>query len=762
MNVFGKRDQRSLGQEKHASLMIQQSWKHVLAIARNDVDQIPIHLASTAPQTHRSVSPQHRLLASQQLNDATYDRERLMVQALDTLFSLTGEGHGYVTFLATMVTMLEPECPVSMAFLSHVIDRATLPSKETLRGVSPAILAKLNHAHIHTDARHIVRTWRRIASWNKKKTGMPHHHPKVNIKRNAVMIWAILAEKFAGEMIHTLWSDQVASCLIQLVANYQEDCTVRLYSLLALEKFALTGDIKNKIKLHPSGIFLALKMAIDQCTIPWSECIQTDDDDTSCDSDLEPDLQTVPSSPLSTMKQYLADQKRRLTWRVRKLSDGRKPKQPDEDNVADGNATLSLPITLATSVPTAAPAQPCPPPILNHSTNVPDDDVISHLNLSDYDPSPNGTRTPLDLDTSVPQGFGQSCRTSSTPGSSRRLDNLHRMELSHAARWSLHNVFVDRQLDEKLSWDLQNLHVIVNPFDSTPHWKFGSNGLEIRNDRLQFESARATVCVKQGKWYYEVLLVTEGIMQIGWCTSRCRFIPEEGYGVGDDQHGFAFDTYRSAVWANGTAVYPQSLQPSFRCRAGDVLGSYLDLDEGICSFFINGQDIGMTVAFEHASTTKGGTMEGLYPAFSLTTHQHILINFGDRPWMYEPDLPLPSPGQSAHWHGVHLAPGLNGHHGLETQLQQRVLQWSAQRPYCDIQGSHLSTTPSLRPALTTQLSQELDWDGPLCTMCFTEPKNTVLIPCGHGGWGASCAKLLDSCPLCRNPIEKTIVEDINA
>lgn len=23
-------------------------------------------------------------------------------------------------------------------------------------------------------------------------------------------------------------------------------------------------------------------------------------------------------------------------------------------------------------------------------------------------------------------------------------------------------------------------------------------------------------------------------MQLGWATSRCRFTPEEGYGVGDD------------------------------------------------------------------------------------------------------------------------------------------------------------------------------------------------------------------------------------
>lgn len=45
---------------------------------------------------------------------------------------------------------------------------------------------------------------------------------------------------------------------------------------------------------------------------------------------------------------------------------------------------------------------------------------------------------------------------------------------------------------------------------------------------------RATANVKVGKWYYEVLALTDGIMQIGWATERCHFVPEEGLGVGDD------------------------------------------------------------------------------------------------------------------------------------------------------------------------------------------------------------------------------------
>lgn len=57
---------------------------------------------------------------------------------------------------------------------------------------------------------------------------------------------------------------------------------------------------------------------------------------------------------------------------------------------------------------------------------------------------------------------------------------------------------------------------------------------QLRNDRNHFESVRATACVKRGKWYYEAQLLSHGIIQIGWATSRCRFSPDEGYGVGDD------------------------------------------------------------------------------------------------------------------------------------------------------------------------------------------------------------------------------------
>jgi hypothetical protein len=56
----------------------------------------------------------------------------------------------------------------------------------------------------------------------------------------------------------------------------------------------------------------------------------------------------------------------------------------------------------------------------------------------------------------------------------------------------------------------------------------------LRNDKRYYESIRGTACVKKGKWYYEVLLMSHGIIQIGWATSKCCFSPDDGQGIGDD------------------------------------------------------------------------------------------------------------------------------------------------------------------------------------------------------------------------------------
>ncbi|MEQ2200688.1 hypothetical protein XENOCAPTIV_001659, partial [Xenoophorus captivus] len=107
-----------------------------------------------------------------------------------------------------------------------------------------------------------------------------------------------------------------------------------------------------------------------------------------------------------------------------------------------------------------------------------------------------------------------------------------------------------------------------------------------------FSSIRATTCVYKGKWAYEVLISSQGLMQIGWCTLSCRFnqevmmtmksqarfdgpdqysrwslfSPQEG--VGDTPDSYAYDGNRVRKWNVTTTNYGKVKQGS----CGSVCG----------------------------------------------------------------------------------------------------------------------------------------------------------------------------------------------
>ena len=47
---------------------------------------------------------------------------------------------------------------------------------------------------------------------------------------------------------------------------------------------------------------------------------------------------------------------------------------------------------------------------------------------------------------------------------------------------------------------------------------------QARCDASSFESVRCTFQVNSGIWYYEVTLLTDGVMQIGWATKSSSFL----------------------------------------------------------------------------------------------------------------------------------------------------------------------------------------------------------------------------------------------
>ncbi|XP_056661027.1 E3 ubiquitin-protein ligase RNF123 isoform X1 [Monodelphis domestica] len=156
----------------------------------------------------------------------------------------------------------------------------------------------------------------------------------------------------------------------------------------------------------------------------------------------------------------------------------------------------------------------------------------------------------------------------------------------------------------------------------------GFEGLLLVDDDLlgvighsNFGSIRATTCVYKGKWIYEVLISSQGLMQIGWCTLNCRFNQEEG--VGDTPDSYAYDGNRVRKWNVTTTNYGKSW------AAGDIVSCLIDLDEGIISFCLNGVSLG--TAFDNI--TRGSGM-AYFPAISLSFKESVAFNFGSRPLRY--------------------------------------------------------------------------------------------------------------------------------
>lgn len=154
--------------------------------------------------------------------------------------------------------------------------------------------------------------------------------------------------------------------------------------------------------------------------------------------------------------------------------------------------------------------------------------------------------------------------------------------------------------------------------------------LEARNDSWTFETVRATHHTPPldsdpwslspiHKYAFEVVLATEGLMQVGWVSEDFGIDPEGGTGVGDDAFSYGYDGCRVKKWHK----QDQNRRKSYgqRWSVGDTITCCLDLDQGEMRYYQNGQDLG--VAFTDIDTTKVW-----YPAVSLSTGQETRFRFG--------------------------------------------------------------------------------------------------------------------------------------
>ncbi|KAL4151606.1 hypothetical protein PRNP1_008548 [Phytophthora ramorum] len=156
------------------------------------------------------------------------------------------------------------------------------------------------------------------------------------------------------------------------------------------------------------------------------------------------------------------------------------------------------------------------------------------------------------------------------------------------------------------------------------------HGLCELRGRGNFGTAAARHCcaVTKGKWYYEVRLVTAGVVQLGWADSTFLANSETGDGVGDHERSWAYDGARQVKWNGGK---DEEYAAGDSWNKNDVIGCLLDLDEGTVSFTRNGIDLG--VAFRNVKHTSSD--QGFFPAISVEQTEILLVNIGSQPFVYE-------------------------------------------------------------------------------------------------------------------------------
>ncbi|KAI8985875.1 hypothetical protein BDB01DRAFT_834662 [Pilobolus umbonatus] len=598
---------------------------------------------------------------------AVCEIEEQVAQSMGIIVSMLQRNDTYITFFETIITQMDYKCPISLSFFRHILDYSSIPSRGTLMTIQSILIREMTSEN-------------EVPNWII-----------VNTRLNACLLMTLLVEKCSGVRSESLWSQQLGTILLGMLDSCDKDFIVKIYVLILIETFSMTGNVKKRIitdllMLEPvlinmieeySNRSIELKV---QCSKSWTETLNRT-------LNLSPLPSVINLSCASFISSTVAKQKSSTQKIYRSISDlCSKIKENMSNTFGDGKREFDTNTSRDFETPDAVKQLGSSASIFPSQKSIPKLPPLVDLELK---------------------------RVLITRKYKAEWIELTRMELY--AKSLLRELYMDEK--KKLLPIISNLqtYVILNPLKATSKCKLGSNYLEAYNNGPFLESVMGSSGAFKGKWYYEVLLLTGGLMQIGWGNPDCGLRAVEGNGVGDDEYGFSFDTFRGVFWFAGKSRHPTS-KHCLRCKAGDVIGSLLDLDAGKVCYMVNGDDIGMTVHLSSSHKRKNRKL-GVYPIFSLSTHQHILVNFGSQPWIYPP------PKLSQDYKGVN-----------------------------EIETSQIAAIDLLKEYQKSKEVME-DWDDSSCVICYAEQQSVTLLPCKHQV-GVVCSRELDKCPLCRTSIKQ--------
>ena len=186
----------------------------------------------------------------------------------------------------------------------------------------------------------------------------------------------------------------------------------------------------------------------------------------------------------------------------------------------------------------------------------------------------------------------------------------------------------DAQLNFILTWMQDCVFLLKSQIKINTIVKVSSDGLTVRNDNHL--DAPVTCCfpVNSGQIYYEVMIETEGLVQIGWSFKEDEFCIECDLknDSNDDSQYFKFENDYNNVYSQW--LPRKQISTCRYWNKNHVVGCLINFDKNEAAFYLNG-DIISLIKFVIDKDKK------LFAFAKLSPHTQCKFNFGKSPFYYD-------------------------------------------------------------------------------------------------------------------------------
>ncbi|XP_028392095.1 ATP-dependent RNA helicase DDX1-like [Dendronephthya gigantea] len=159
----------------------------------------------------------------------------------------------------------------------------------------------------------------------------------------------------------------------------------------------------------------------------------------------------------------------------------------------------------------------------------------------------------------------------------------------------------------------------MNVYDRDSLFAIDEDGLLCQSrDQSKWQGGRSVLAVKKGKFYYEAKVTDEGLCRVGWSTKDATF------NLGTDRFGFGFGGTGKSSFNKQFDTYGESF------GLNDVIGCYINLEDGTVKWSKNGTDFGE--AYEIPDKLQGVP----FHAAVVLKNAELKFNFGGEPFRYPP------------------------------------------------------------------------------------------------------------------------------